>query len=57
MNNNLIKFLLKLKNASLSRKTAILFVTILLHLKLLKILYLEGLIQSFQLKRSEKFIL
>jgi ribosomal protein S8 len=54
MNNNLIKFLLKLKNASLSRKETAIFSYNLLHLKLLKILYLEGLIQSFSIEKDRK---
>lgn len=54
MNNNLIKFLLKLKNASLSRKETAIFDCNFLHLKLLKILYFEGLIQSFSIEEHEK---
>ena len=54
MNNNLIKFLVQLKNASLLRKETTVFVCNFLHLKLLKILYLEGLIQSFCIGKQKK---
>lgn len=54
MNNNLIKFLIKLKNASLSQKETVKFDCNSLHLKLSKILYSEGMIQSFSVEKDEK---
>jgi small subunit ribosomal protein S8 len=54
MNNSLIKFLSKLKNASSSQKEIILFDYNSLHLKLLKILYFEGLIQSFSVEKCAR---
>ena len=47
MNINLIKLLLKLKNASLVRKEVISIQCNTLCLELLKVLYQEGFIQSF----------
>jgi hypothetical protein len=48
MNNNLIKFLLKLKNASLSRKETAIFSYNFTSSKIVENIW--GLIQSFQLK-------
>jgi small subunit ribosomal protein S8 len=53
MNTNLIKFLVKLKNASLSQKEAIIVKYNFLYLDLVKVLYREGLIQSFQIEKDE----
>jgi small subunit ribosomal protein S8 len=55
MNINLIKFLTKLKNASLSRKETILVEYNKLHLELVKVLYSEGLIQSFSIEVQTSF--
>lgn len=52
MNTNLIKFLIKLKNASLSQKETIVVKYNFLYLDLAKVLYREGLIQSFQVERE-----
>jgi small subunit ribosomal protein S8 len=52
MNTNLIKFLVKLKNASFAQKETIAVDFNLSHIELLKILYLEGLIQSFRVERE-----
>jgi small subunit ribosomal protein S8 len=52
MNTNLIKFLIKLKNASLSQKETLTVDCNSLNLELLKILYVEGLIQSFRVKKQ-----
>lgn len=54
MNNNFIKFLIKLKNASLSQKEIVIFHCNFLYLKSSKILYSEGLIQSFCVEKHEK---
>lgn len=57
MKNNIIKFLLKLKNASLVRKEKIVVNNQKAILPLLNILYREGYIQSFFLQDKEIVIL
>jgi ribosomal protein S8 len=62
MNINLIKFLSTLKNASLSKQESVSISYNELYLKLIKLLYKEGFIQSFCIKPSfshlnNKFIL
>lgn len=54
MNNNTINFIIKLKNASLSRKENILVDCNSLSENLIKILYKEGFIQSFQIVQEVK---
>jgi small subunit ribosomal protein S8 len=49
MNNNIIRFLIELKNASLSRKETITVEYSRLSNNLVKTLYREGFIQSFQI--------
>ena len=60
MNNNIIKFLIELKNASLSRKETLIVEYSQLSDSLVKVLYKEGFIQSFRIlkgKSSERNIL
>jgi small subunit ribosomal protein S8 len=52
MNTNFIKFLLALKNASLSKKEALVVEYSAAREKMVKVLYHEGLIQSFALQTN-----
>jgi small subunit ribosomal protein S8 len=56
MNNNLINFLLKLKNASMARKEFISITYNKLNKDLLCLLYKEGFIQSFNVNLSNQQI-
>lgn len=53
MNKNLIHFLIKLKNASLSQKEIVKIESSKICIALLEVLYNEGYIQSFQLKKEK----
>jgi small subunit ribosomal protein S8 len=53
MNNNLINFLIKIKNGSTINKEIITVDYDILSLKILKILYREGLIQSFKIDSTK----
>ena len=57
MNNNTINLIIKLKNASLSRKEKILVRCNSLSESLIKILYKEGFIQSFKLIEEKDIFL
>ena len=52
MKNTLIKFLIKLKNASLSRRESVSVDFNLLCLELTELLYKEGFIQSFSIEEN-----
>jgi ribosomal protein S8 len=52
MNINLINLLISLKNASLSKKEVVITPYNSLYIKLLKVLYTEGFIQSFSVNKN-----
>ena len=52
MNTNLIKFLLILKNASLSKKETLIVEYSTIREQMVRLLYCEGLIQSFTLQAN-----
>ena len=56
MNFTLIKLLLQLKNASLAQKEEIKVIYSNISLKILSLLYIEGLIQSFKAVLNKKHI-
>jgi len=56
MNNGLVKLLLSLKNASMTKNTSVILKCTTLQVNVLQKLYVEGFIQSFSFKNNFAYV-